>query len=74
MRVSLAQTGHWLANLGRLPRGLDFPDPGHDGIADLLGAMDAPFGRVTYVEHAAKLSQTPAQWVRPPVPGSGSVV
>jgi crotonobetainyl-CoA:carnitine CoA-transferase CaiB-like acyl-CoA transferase len=68
VRVSLAQTGHWLANLGRLPHGLDFPDPGHDEVADLLGAMDTPFGRLTYVEHAAKLSQTPAQWVRPPVP------
>ena len=60
VRVSLAQTGHWLAGLGRLPAGFDCPDIGHDDIADLLGEMDTPRGRLTFVKHAARLSATPA--------------
>ena len=67
VRVSLAQTGHWLAGLGRLPAGLDCPDIGHDDIAGLLGEMDTPRGRLTFVKHAARLSATPAAWVRPPL-------
>jgi hypothetical protein len=67
VRVSLAQTGHWLGKLGRLPKGLECPDPKHDDVADLLGHMDTPFGRLTYVKHAAQLSETAASWMRPPV-------
>lgn len=68
VRVSLAQTGHWLASLGRLPSGLSFPDPKHDDVADLLATMDTPFGRLTHVTHAARLSETATTWARPPVP------
>lgn len=68
VRVSLAQTGHWLTRLGRLPRGFDCADPKRADIADLLGETDTPFGRVSFVRHAALLSATPAFWVRPPVP------
>ena len=28
--------------------------------------MDTPLGRLTYVRHAAVLSETPAHWERPP--------
>jgi crotonobetainyl-CoA:carnitine CoA-transferase CaiB-like acyl-CoA transferase len=66
--VSLAQTGHWLANLGRLPRGLEKADPTHADVTDLLQEMDTPLGRLTFVRHAASLSETPAYWQRPPVP------
>ena len=66
VRLSLAQTGHWLTSLGRLENGFDAPDPKQADIADLLGEMETPLGRLTYVNHAALLSQTPAHWQRPP--------
>src|SRR5262245_10780082 len=66
VRVSLAQTGRWLAGLGRLEGGFDAPDPGQDDVADLLDEMETPLGRLTYVRHAATLSETPAYWERPP--------
>jgi hypothetical protein len=66
VRVSLAQTGRWLAGLGRVERGFDAPDPRQEDITDLLDEMDTPLGRLTYVRHAAVLSQTPVYWERPP--------
>jgi hypothetical protein len=68
VRVSLAQTAHWLTRLGRLPNGFDCPDPKHADVADLLDETDTPQGRLTFVKHAAVLSETPAFWARPPVP------
>jgi hypothetical protein len=68
VRVSLAQTAHWLTRLGRLPNGFDCPDPKHADVTDLLDEMDTPQGRLTFVKHAAVLSETPALWARPPVP------
>ncbi len=68
VRVSLAQTGHWLSQLDRLDNGFACPDIKFEAIADLLDAADTPFGRLTYVRHAAALSKTPARWTRPPVP------
>ena len=54
VRVSLAQTAHWLTQLGRLPKGFDCPDPKHADVADLLDEMDTPQGRLTFVKHAAR--------------------
>jgi crotonobetainyl-CoA:carnitine CoA-transferase CaiB-like acyl-CoA transferase len=68
VRVSLAQTGHWLAQLARLTGGVAHPDSSLADIADLLETTDTPFGRLTCVRHAAQLSETPAHWLRPPVP------
>jgi crotonobetainyl-CoA:carnitine CoA-transferase CaiB-like acyl-CoA transferase len=67
VRVSLAQTGHWLTGLGRVPDGFACPDPKAEDVADLLEAMETPFGALTFVRHAALLSETPAHWARPPV-------
>ena len=66
VRVSLAQTAHWLAQLGRLERGFDCADPTHADVADLLDEVDTSQGRLTFVRHAAVLAQTPAFWARPP--------
>jgi crotonobetainyl-CoA:carnitine CoA-transferase CaiB-like acyl-CoA transferase len=75
VRVSLAQTGHWFKQLGRLAGGFDCPDPKPEDVADLLETMATPFGQLTYVSHAAQLSETPAHWSRPPVrPGSHAPV
>ena len=68
VRVSLAQTGHWLAGLGRRRARLCGADPSHADVADLLDEMDTPLGRLTFVRHAAVLSETPARWDRPPTP------
>jgi crotonobetainyl-CoA:carnitine CoA-transferase CaiB-like acyl-CoA transferase len=67
VRVSLAQTGHWIRSLGRID-GLGAPDPGFDDVGDRLYESDSGFGRLTTVRHAAVLSETPARWERPSVP------
>jgi crotonobetainyl-CoA:carnitine CoA-transferase CaiB-like acyl-CoA transferase len=68
VRVSLAQTGHWVRNLGRVENGLACPDPKLDDVRDLLEEADSGFGRLAFVRHAAKLSETPPRWSRPSVP------
>jgi crotonobetainyl-CoA:carnitine CoA-transferase CaiB-like acyl-CoA transferase len=68
VQVSLARTGHWLKDLGRLDGGLACHDPAFADVGDLLDQMDSSQGRITYVRHAARLSETPAHWSRPPVP------
>jgi crotonobetainyl-CoA:carnitine CoA-transferase CaiB-like acyl-CoA transferase len=67
VRVSLAQTGHWLRNLGRVDNGFACPEPTGGELKSLTDEMDTPFGRLTFVKHAALLSETPAFWARPPV-------
>jgi len=68
VRVSLAQTGHWFRNLGRVPNGLACPDPKSDDVRDRLYDSESGFGRLTAVRHAAVLDETPARWARPSVP------
>jgi crotonobetainyl-CoA:carnitine CoA-transferase CaiB-like acyl-CoA transferase len=65
--VSLAQTGHWLSQLGRVEGGFAHPDRKFAELADLIETADTPFGRLSYVRHAGHLSETPARWTRPPV-------
>ena len=67
VRVSLAQTGWWVDGLGRVP-GRGTVDQTPNDVRDLLAECDSPFGRLAYVSPAARLSETPAGWVRPPVP------
>ncbi len=68
VRVSLAQTGHWLRGLGRIEDpGLAEPD--NDAVADLLETTKTPFGFVEHVRPTvATMSETPTQWTMPPVP------
>jgi crotonobetainyl-CoA:carnitine CoA-transferase CaiB-like acyl-CoA transferase len=68
VRVSLAQTGHWIRGLGRIADGLACPDPGFDDVRDRLEELDSGFGRLTTVRHAAVMSETPPRWARPSVP------
>jgi hypothetical protein len=67
VRVSLAQTGRWVDSLGRVS-GRSVADQRLADVVDLLGACASPFGRLTYVAPAARLSDTPASWALPPVP------
>jgi crotonobetainyl-CoA:carnitine CoA-transferase CaiB-like acyl-CoA transferase len=67
VRVSLAQAGHWLTSLGRVENGFTCPEPTGGEIKALADEMDTPFGRLSFIRHAAVLSETPAFWARPPV-------
>jgi crotonobetainyl-CoA:carnitine CoA-transferase CaiB-like acyl-CoA transferase len=68
VRVSLAQTGHWIRGLGRVADGLSAPDPKFDDVRDRLEEIDSGFGHLTTVRHAAVMSETPPRWARPSVP------
>ena len=68
VRVSLAQTGRWLWNLGRLEGGLATPDLSMDQILPFLEQSQSGFGALQGVRHAAVMSSTPAFWERPAVP------
>jgi hypothetical protein len=68
VRVSLAATGRWIWNLGRVDNGFVTPLPGRDDVADLLEESRSPFGLMRGIRHAAHMSATPAHWTRPAVP------
>jgi hypothetical protein len=68
VRCSLAQTGHWLRNLGRVADGLACPNPGIDDVRDRLEEKPSGFGRLTAVRPAPTMLETPLGWVRPSVP------
>jgi crotonobetainyl-CoA:carnitine CoA-transferase CaiB-like acyl-CoA transferase len=67
VRVSLAQTGRWLWNLGRVEDGLAQADLKSDTIAPFMEDMPSGFGTLNAVKHSAILSKTPARWARPAV-------
>jgi hypothetical protein len=67
VRVSLAQTGRWVDDLGRVA-GRATPDLTLEAVADLLAEADSPYGRLRHVVPAARFSETPAFWSRPTVP------
>jgi hypothetical protein len=68
LRFSLAQTGHWLRSLGRVPDGLALADPRLDDVRDLTESLASGFGTLTTIRHAARMAKTPFQWVRPSMP------
>jgi crotonobetainyl-CoA:carnitine CoA-transferase CaiB-like acyl-CoA transferase len=67
VRASLARTGHWLKGLGRVENGFACAEPTGEELKSLVDEMDTPFGRLSFVKHAAVLPETPAFWARPPV-------
>src|SRR6266536_4097640 len=68
VRVSLAQTGRWLWNLGRLADGLKTEDLSGETIKPFIEEMASGFGPLRSVKHSAILAQTPAFWARPAMP------
>jgi len=68
VRVSLAQTGRWLWDLGRVTDGFAQPDIKADVIKPFMADMPSGFGTLNAVKHSAILSRTPAIWARPAVP------
>jgi crotonobetainyl-CoA:carnitine CoA-transferase CaiB-like acyl-CoA transferase len=68
VRVSLAQTGRWIWNLGRLTDGLKTADLKGEAIKPFSEPAQSGFGKLYAIRHAAQLSRTPAFWSRPAVP------
>jgi hypothetical protein len=68
VRVSLAQTGRWLWNLGRIADGLHTADLKADEAGQFLQDVPSGFGPLRAVSHSAVLSKTPAWWARPAMP------
>jgi crotonobetainyl-CoA:carnitine CoA-transferase CaiB-like acyl-CoA transferase len=68
VQVSLAQTGRWLWNLGRLADGPASVDLTATEATPFLEEVDSGFGPLRSVRHAAVLSKTLAFWARPAMP------
>ena len=68
VRVSLAQTGRWLWNLGRIADGLKTEDLKSAEVTPLIEEIPSGFGPLRSVRHAAMLSKTRAYWDRPAMP------
>ena len=68
VRVSLAQTGHWLRSLGRVAQGMLAPDLSADEVAPWRHTMDSPFGRISAIAPVEQMALTPARFDLPPVP------
>jgi len=68
VRVSLAQTGRWLWNLGRVADGLMTEDLKGETVMPFIEEVPSGFGPLRSVRHSAVLSKTPAFWARPAMP------
>src|SRR5271169_1625555 len=68
VRVSLAQTGRWLWNLGRIADGLKTADLKGETVRPFIAEVPSGFGTLRAVSHSAVLSKTPAFWARPAMP------
>lgn len=71
IRLSLAQTGHWFSNLGRVSDELKIrqcQNPSADQIKDLLVQTKTPFGLLEHMAPVLKLSETPLEIGRGSVP------
>ena len=68
VQVSLAQTGRWLWNLGRVADGLDTRDLTGEAVTPFIEEIPSGFGALRSVRHSAILSKTPAFWARPAMP------
>jgi crotonobetainyl-CoA:carnitine CoA-transferase CaiB-like acyl-CoA transferase len=68
VRVSLAQTGRWLWNLGRVADGFATADLKGETVQPFIEEIPSGFGPLRSVRHAAVLSKTPAFWARPAMP------
>jgi hypothetical protein len=68
VRVSLAQTGRWLWNLGRVADGLKTEDLRGDAVGPFIEELPSGFGPLQSVRPSAVLSKTPAFWARPAMP------
>ncbi len=65
VRLSLAQTGYWIRNLGRVENGFAVTRPDR---APYLESATSGFGELVALRHSAQLARTPIRWARPSAP------
>jgi hypothetical protein len=65
VQVSLAQTGHWLRQLGRVPGGCTATAP---SLEPYVVTEPSGFGQLSALRHSARLGRTPAAWTHPSEP------
>ena len=70
VQVALARTGHWLRQLGRVHGGFSVD---RHSLEPYLESVPSGFGMLRGVRHSAKLSRTPAAWIRPSEPPGTSL-
>jgi crotonobetainyl-CoA:carnitine CoA-transferase CaiB-like acyl-CoA transferase len=68
VRISLAQTGRWLWNLGRVEGGFETSDLPGETVMRFIEEVPSGFGVLRSVRHSAILSKTGAFWARPAMP------
>jgi len=68
VQVSLAGTGRWLWNLGRVDGGLAISDLKAAAVTPFIEEVPSGFGPLQSVSHSARMSKTPASWARPAMP------
>ena len=68
VRLSLAQTGHWLESFGHIEHGWRMRDAGLEDVRDCMQTIDSPFGNVLAVAPAEMMSETMPRFDLPPVP------
>ena len=68
VRLSLAQVGHWLTGLGRVPDGRSGPTITRADVPHLLEETSSQYGMMSALRHAGQLSETPPRWDRPAAP------
>lgn len=70
VRVSLAQTGHWIQSLGRVDakvaEAVEMPGPKE--VAPWMVDRETGFGEVRHVKPVLRMSETEPHWSRPTMP------
>ena len=71
MRISLAQVGKWIVDLGEVPSEGLRDVPTEFTPAELVHwstVSETPSGRLRHLKPVVQLSETPPRWARPSVP------
>jgi len=69
VRLSLAQSGHWIDGLGRIcGDAMGLPEPRYDDITDLMESRDTAWGRIEHLKPVVGMSETPPRWDLPAAP------
>jgi hypothetical protein len=71
VRISLAQVGKWIVDLGEVPAAAleDIPAEFTAGELERWSTVsETPAGQLRHLKPAVQLSQTPPYWARPSVP------
>jgi crotonobetainyl-CoA:carnitine CoA-transferase CaiB-like acyl-CoA transferase len=71
VRISLAQVGKWIVDLGEVPADAARDAPAEFAPAELEGwstVTETPSGRLRHLKPVVQLSETPPYWARPSVP------